>query len=139
MAVSAADGLILARLALRANAALDAAVDGRVFGPHLIEADAGSLERPCVIVDLLSGGAEYHSGSEALTAYIYAYDDRSQGNAMEIYDLIYAALQGTRLIDSESNVTAAGYAQEVSRPITGYNDQVRAHFARGVWTLRLAG
>lgn len=121
------------------GATLPASIGGRVLAPALLDADAGTLERPCVVVDVMGGGANYGEGVQRLPAHLYAYSDASQGEASAIYDALYQELNGTRLRDPDGVLGMAGYAYETDRPHTGHNDAMKSFYTRGTWMIHVAG
>ena len=146
--VSFNDILELMRLVVQSSTETHAALDGktlneyiegRVVGPHLLDADSGSFKRPCIVLDLFSGSEEYSFALQASTVYVYAYDDQSMAQATDMYEAFNKVMQGTRLFDPSGNNPFAGYGHETSRPISGPNERLKTWFARGVWIVRLAG
>ena len=97
------------------------------------------LTYPRVILDFDSGSGRYQGGLQQWIVDIYAYSDESQDQADALYDVLYPALQAARLWDPSGAISAAGYAREVERPESGYNNQTRSWFARGSWLLMAAG
>lgn len=118
---------------------LNAALVGRVMGPNLNDADAVNIPRPCVILDPAGGATEYGRGRASFLLYLYAYSDESLGAAIRLYDAVFTSLHGSRLYDPDGAIPTAGTARELVRPFSGYNDKAKAHFARGNWTITLAG
>lgn len=120
---------------------LTAEIAGRVFGPSLVDADAQTVERPCLIIDPVSGSAEYGAGGSVAEVQfnLYAYSDVGAGHAMALYDAAFAVLNGARLYDSSGVISAAGVARETLRPAHGHNDTMKSWFARGTWMLQAAG
>lgn len=119
---------------------LDAYLGGRVVPAAYLDADAATLERPCLVVDAARGGSADYTGSvQTSTVDIYGYSDDSSGVASEIYDAAFAILQGTRLADPDGNVTLSGYLRENQRPRCGRNEAMKSFFAFGTWTAYTAG
>lgn len=130
------DVIALIRLLLQGASAVNDVIQGRVQGPNLIDSDAQSVELPVVVVDPFSGVGQYQpAGPHALTVYVYAYHEGSLGSALSLYDDVFDALQAKRLFDPDGKIPIAGTSRETSRPITGFNDKIKAHFARGVWAV----
>lgn len=118
---------------------LAAHVGGRVFAPALVDADAATVERPCIVVDCMGGGANYGGAVQQSTVYLYAYSDAGQGQASAIYDALYSIMQAARLYDPAGAITLAGYAREEQRPICGHNSAMKSFYSRGMWALHTAG
>lgn len=97
------------------------------------------LSYPLVILDMASGVAGYQGGLQRWVMEAYAYSDESQAQADKLYDKLYLGLQAERLWDPSGAISTAGYAREVERPESGYNEQTRSWFCRGGWVVMVAG
>lgn len=131
------DLLALLRNHLLADDTVTDLVGDAVRTAHVVNPDA-TLEYPLVILEVTSGSSGYQGGIRRVNVDVYAYSDESQDAADTVYDAVYLALQAARLWDSTSTISAAGFAQEASRPVEGYNEVTRSWYARGTWTIRLA-
>lgn len=131
-------GASTARAALSGQS-LAAAVAGRVYATAPLDADAATLPRPCVVVDLLGGDGDDTGTVQNLTLHLYAYSDAGQGQATALYEALRAELEGARLVDPAGAITAAGYARESARPDIGHNDVMKSYYARGTWEAHVAG
>lgn len=126
----------LVRHVLINTAAVQALVKARVRTSHVLDPQtAQGLEYPLVILDL-SGGESLGGGVvQNVNLRVWTYARESTDVALKIYDAVYGALHMQRLsIAAES---AKGTARELSRPMTGWNDKVLAHYATGIWRINL--
>lgn len=131
--------LALIRDTLLANAAF-AALDCAVRIANVNDPDVGTAEYPVVIIDVTAGNARYHGSLRDMTIDIYGYSNLGSDEAARVYDVVFAALQATRLVARDRTVIgAAGYAREVDRPEPGYNEQTRSWYMRGTWVVMTAG
>ena len=112
-------------------------VDGRVHTGHFFAFDTQTVEMPCVILELDGGTANYASASQQAGLYVYAYSRHNTAEALKVYQAVYEALNGSEL--RHSSLSLSGTAVETFRPTSGYNDQVRAYFYRGTYTVFTAG
>ena len=130
---SLADAKFLVRDVLLADATVASIVGARVYGAHLQDPDARSVEYPLVVLDLRAGTASTSSVSRA-TLDVWAYSRDSAGDALVLYDACQRALQ--QELVRRDGVGVAGYIVEQTRPNEGWNDNVRAYFAQGDFVLR---
>lgn len=141
---SQADIKQLVRLQLLATAALTARVGVSVLTAHPRTVDPNEIPMPCVIVDITGGKGQYSGGSQSAMVDLYIYTRDSDTDADALYKIAYDALNMVHLVNRTTSngvpvVTAAGYIYEVDRPVTGYNDQAQAWYARGKWRAQVAG
>lgn len=114
-------------------------VGGRVIPADLVDADASTIDLPVIVLDLIDGGsAEFHGGIQRLVLHVYAYS-KVKGDAYALYDAFWNILQAERLFDPSGAITLAGMMRETERPTPGYNEVVKASFARGTWVAMLGG
>lgn len=131
--------LALVRDTLLGNATF-AALNAQVRIANVNDPDVGTVDYPVVILDVTAGNARYHGSLRDLTLDLYAYSNLGPDEASRVYDVVFAALQATRLVARDRTVIgAAGYAREVDRPEPGYNDQTRSWYMRGTWVVMTAG
>jgi hypothetical protein len=104
---------------------------------HSMDADAGTVPMPSVILNADIGYSMYNGVVQMQDIEIYAYSKISTGEALRVYDAVYIVLQSSRLI--LDNVDARGWMRETTRPLTGYNDRIKAWYARGRWVASSAG
>lgn len=123
--------------ALAGNSGVTAEVAGRVYGAHLEDPDAGTVDYPLVIVESQGGSLDYQGVVQFSDLHVYAYDRRSSGAALALYDLCRVALQAQLL--SASSPSARVVTREVARPVQGWNEQARAWYARGTWRAGTVG
>jgi len=119
-----------------ADSAVAAIADDRVHGSHLQNPDAGGAVYPLVVIDLTGGSVEGTSGYQAATVEVWAYSRQSAGHVLQLYDACFAALHCQTL--RRDGIKVAGYAVEVARPTEGWNENVRAFYATGIFTVRLS-
>lgn len=117
---------------------------GAVFTDHPRNPDSASVPMPCLIIDMRGGAGGYQGAIQSLQFHLYAYSRTSQDEADAVYHAAYSALQAERLYDGTTSGgsrvnTAAGVARETGRPDSGYNEEVGAWFARGLWVAMAAG
>ena len=125
------------RNTLLSNTDLTDKVGGRIFGAHMNDADASTVDYPMVIIDF-RGGARHSAGLLQTTIFeIWTYSRKSQGDALEIYDLACNALNMEPF--EKGNLQIAGYAREITRPVEGYNEKARAYYAIGRFSGKSAG
>ncbi len=131
---SSNDLKFLVRSTLMADSAVAALVADRVHGAHLQAPDLGTVDFPLVVIEFLGGQVTAASGYQTVQMDLYAYSRTSAGTALELYDATHAALHQQLL--RRDGVACAGYSMEVARPEEGWNEGVRAYYARGAYTLR---
>lgn len=126
----------LVRAYLLEDAALRARVDGKVLSAHVESAEAQTMlqAKPLIVVELLSGFSRYFAALQDVTMEVYAYSKASQDEANDVYDAVYTRLQHECLM--VANIDMQGVAREIERPLEGWNDDIRAWYARGRWTLK---
>lgn len=136
----------LVRKVLIETSAVTAKVSGNILTAHPRTAEGSSIPMPCVIVDFRQGGAGGYEGGHQVTPLdIYVYSRLSDGEADEVYHLVYTALQAARLYDGTllaggaRAISAAGYIRETTRPDMGFNQGVQGWYARGQWMAYTAG
>jgi len=127
---------LLVRTTLLSSSTVTDLVSSRVWGAHIQEPDAKTVDYPMVIIDFTSGRIGHYGEYELITMDLYAYSRKSAGNSLEIYQACFAALQNGTL--RKDGVPVAGYSVETVRPVEGWNESVRAYFAQGEWAVRLA-
>lgn len=134
MPVASAEQLkLLVRSTLLDDSGVTAMVGGRIYGAHLQDPDARTVEYPLVVLDFKSGIARTPT-YQNVTMDLWAYTRDSSGEALRLYDLCQAALQQELL--RRDGISVAGYALELSRPSEGWNENVRAYYAQGEFSLR---
>ena len=128
MTISTQDLLIAVRRKLIASSEVTALVKDRVHTTHFYDFDNGTIELPAIIIEQVGGSSNYGAGNQSSTFYLYAYSKESSAQSVAVYDAIFSALHAERI---EGDVVK-GMAQEVSRPISGYNSVARSYFSRVV-------
>lgn len=131
MPVSRGETKQIIRATLLTSSDLVALVGRRVFGTHLLDPDAGTVEHPLVVFEFLSGSSRYNRVVFDQTFDLYAYSKESSDEAATVYDAAYAVLQAECL--SVNNVVTRGIAREIQAPFDGYNDRTQSWFLRGRW------
>ena len=117
---------------------LNETVGGRVFVAATIDADASSMEMPCLIIDPVGGGeANFSLQLDTARVHVYAYDDSAPGESVAIYEAFASVCQAARLADD--NVGPKGTGYETERPVSGHNSVMKSWFTRGTWSFTLAG
>lgn len=131
------DSKALIRAWLLADAALSAAVDGKVYGAHLSSSDAQTVlrDKPIVVFEFQPGFSSYSREYELPVLDVYAYSKASAERAAQTYDLVYARLQAECI--QVTGIGPCGSARERERPTTGRNEDVAAWYVRGKWALTL--
>ena len=125
---------LLVRNTLLADSTVSGLVGNRIHGAHLQDPDAKTVDYPLVVIDFVSGRSGYPGAYQSVTMDVWAYSRKSAGNALEIYDACFVALQAATL--RQEGINVAGYCQETLRPSEGWNSVVRGYFAQGEFTLR---
>lgn len=124
---------LLVRTLLLEDSGVAAVVGGRVYGAHLQDPDARTVEYPMVILDFRSGVART-SSYQSVSMDLWAYHRASSGEALRLYDLCQKVLQQELL--RRDGISVAGYAMELNRPAEGWNPSTRAYYSQGEFTLR---
>ena len=124
---------MLVRMTLLADSAITDMVGSRIYGAHLQDPDARTVDYPIVVLDFRAGVARTPT-YQNVTLDLWAYHRQSSGEALRLYDLCQAALQQELL--RKDGISVAGYAMEVIRPSEGWNENVRAYYAQGEFALR---
>lgn len=110
-------------------------VEGRIVGTHeqVKPGDEGSsVKMPRIIVEAISGNARWHGGVQTVTVAVYTYSRNGYSDAAQMYELVRAKLQHTRL--NRAGFSPRGIIRETERPHDGYNQQVDGYFIRGLFT-----
>ena len=135
MTISSQDLLIAVRRKLIASSTITALVQDRIHTTHFYDFDNGTIELPAIIIEQVGGEANYGAGNQSSTLYLYAYSKESSAQSGAVYDAVFSALHAERI----EGDTIKGFAQEVSRPISGYNSVSRSYFSRGSFLFLVAG
>lgn len=112
-------------------------VGANIYTAHIYDADDGTSPMPCIIVTLETGFSMSNRAVQFQDYEVYAYSKISQGEAMGLYDKIYSTLQSGRL--AVDGISAKGLMTERTRPISGYNDRLKAWWVRAGWHVAAAG
>ena len=112
-------------------------VGDTIYTAHIYDADDGTVPMPSIIVSLESGSSMYNRAVQFQNYEVYAYSKISQAQATSVYDAAYSALQSTRL--NLDGISTKGRITESSRPVSGYNDRLKAWWVRGGWFVQAAG
>lgn len=119
---------------LLAAAAVSALVSDRVFGAHVEDPDAQTVDYPLVILDDEGGGDLRRFGRlQELVLKVWAYSRVSGDEAHAIYDACAQVLHVERL--TLAGVDHVVVCQERGRPRGGWNESTRAHYVVGRWRL----
>lgn len=120
---------------LLADPTVSGLVSSRVYGVHLQSADAATVltDGPLVVFEMLAGFAAWHGSVMRQTVEIYAYSKRSSDEATQVYDAAFNAIQHSRV--SVDGVVMRALSREVQRPLDGWNNDLRAWFVRGRWSM----
>ena len=102
---------IVRAILLESSTLTDLTAD-RIFADHVLDADAGTLGMPSVIIAVSSGVSMSNRAVQFSDLEIYAYSSVSSAEAVTIYDLVYGLLQSERLI--LNNVSTRGIVRETS-------------------------
>ena len=127
----------LIRRALLQNTSIVNAVEDRVHLDHFYSYEAQNTVMPAIIIDPRGGRAASGKSHQRLQIDIYVYDKQSAGRTEKIYDILYEALNCVRLYHSDT--AQAGYCKELFRPLSGYNNEIKAYFRRGTFVYYGAG
>ena len=137
MGNSSLDIVQIIRKLLVEDSAVSGMVGSNVYTAHIYDADEGTTPMPSIIVTLESGFSMSNRAVQFQDYEIYCYSKISQGEAMSIYDKVYDVLQSSRV--AVSGISAKGLATERIRPISGYNDRIKAWWVRAGWHVATAG
>ena len=127
----------LIRRCLLQNQNIVSHVSDRVYLDHFYSYEAQNTVMPAIIIDPRGGRAGYAKSHQRLQIDVYIYDKQSSGRVEKIYDAIYEALHCTRLFHSDT--TQAGYCKELFRPLSGFNNEIKAYFRRATFIYYGAG
>lgn len=117
------------RESLVSNAAVTAIVGDRVRGSHAVDPDATDPTYP-ILVLANAGGAAIRGGVVAdLTFALTAYSRTSSDEALAAYQAAVAVLGTERL--TRTGISATLVVHERTRPVLGWDEPHRAHFAVG--------
>jgi len=137
MGNSVQDLLQIIRSQLLEDSVVSGIVGDNILMHHSMDADAGSVPMPVIVMNADIGDSMYNRVVQMQDIEIYAYSKISTGEALRTYEATYDVLQSARLI--LDNVSARGWMRETTRPLTGYNDRIKAWYARGRWLAAAAG
>lgn len=112
-------------------------VGANIFTSHFMDYDTANVNMPCVIIEATGGESNYGKATQRLNVDIYAYSKLGNSQAESLYDLVYEALQGANLGNSETS--QGGYIYERYRPFGAMNEFVKAWFRRGTYVVHTAG
>jgi hypothetical protein len=126
----------LIRQMLLNNAALRAAVSGKVYPTHLQSSETATVltNTPIIIVETIGGFARYFSRLQDVVFDLWVYSKNSSDECATVYDLAFPILQQTRM--KVDNIDMIGLCRELDRPEGGWNEQVHAWYLKGRWTLK---
>lgn len=137
MSVSHSVPMQLIRRCLLQNSTIVENVVDRVHLDHFYDYEAQNTVMPAIIIDPRGGRANSGMSYQRLQIDVYVYDKTSSGRVEKIYDAVYQALNCTRLYHSDT--TQAGYCKELFRPLSGFNNEIKAYFRRGTFIYYGAG
>tara|TARA_Y100000593_G_C4309554_1_gene337651 strand:+ start:214 stop:630 length:417 start_codon:yes stop_codon:yes gene_type:complete len=135
--ISVENSLLLIRNHLLSNSSITNIVSDRVLTDHFYDFDNTTVQMPLIILDIEGGSANYGMEAQAMKMDVYCYSKTSSSQTVSLYDALYLALHAQRL--SNDGIPTKGYAYETERPDTGYNNQIRAWYSMGKYTVNLAG
>lgn len=131
------DTLQLVRRILIDKVSLQNYVSGRIYTTHFIDYDSKTTPMPLVVLEFAGGTANYGMNAQRVSLRVYSYSDKSSSEAAAIYNLVYDTLNGGVL--KHSGIELSGYGYEVSRPHSGFNDQVKGWYYAGTFIINSAG
>lgn len=137
--MAAAPGTVarqLVRSVLLADAPLRALVNGKVFTTHVSNTEAATIlqESPLVVIDVRGGFTRFFGQLEDTSFELWTYSKASSDEAQDVYDKAFSLLQMVQL--QATDVDLVGTAREIARAEDGFNDELRAWYARGRWTMK---
>lgn len=119
---------------LLGQAEIQARVADRIYAHHATDEDLSTLVYPLIVVEINSGTTAYNRVWQFTNIDVYVWSKASAGEAAEIFDLIYDALQAQCV--SNDTLGTAFLAEEVDRPIEGFSSSTRSWFIRGTFTMK---
>ena len=135
--ISVENTLLLVRSHLISQSSVTDIVSDRILTDHFYDFDNSTVQMPLIILDIQGGESNYGMENQQLELDIYCYSKTSSSETVSLYDTLYSSLHAQRL--SISGINPKGYAYEVKRPDTGYNDKIRAWYSIGKYKLNIAG
>jgi hypothetical protein len=108
-----------------------------IYGAYPRDAEIATMSFPAIAYQEMGGSARYNGRLQNIEFYIYAFSRISGGQARDLYDLAFQALQAQRLI--LPNVQQVGLSRELRRGESGFEERFQAWSTRGYWTATLAG
>ena len=128
--------------ALSENAAVMEILGGvpRIFTDHGKESEEATRVMPTLIIEHTGGPRQRSAPIARRGFYLYAYANRSQADALRLYEAAASVLQteGKRAppepVTGDPVFDLRGYFVEVDGPRSDYNTQVTAWYVRGTWT-----
>ena len=131
------DTLQLIRRILISKVALQNYVAGRIYTTHFIDYDSKTTPMPLVVLEFAGGTSNYGMNAQRISLRVFSYSDKSSSEAAAIYNLVYDTLNGGVL--KHSSIELSGYGYEISRPHSGFNDQVKGWYYVGTFIINSAG
>jgi len=120
----------LIRYRLLSQSAVTDLVSGRIYGAHFQDPDAQTPTYPLIIIEWVGAGElQYSRAFQKMRMDIWCYDKTSSAAALNLYGQVQDALQQQRL--AVTGITQKGVIRESQRPTEGFNNAVRAYYARG--------
>ena len=124
------------RMLLLSDDDLNAAVGGRVYSAHIMDADDRTVKYPNLIFEFISGNARWTGAVQSQVFELYAYSKESADQCGILYDQAMEKMHHERMVllnTAGTEVEQAGVAFEVQRPVEGYNREIHAWWMRGRW------
>lgn len=120
----------LVRTQLLGASAVTDLVSGRIYGAHFLDPDGQTPTYPLIILELIGAGElHYARAFQTLRMDVWCYDRVSAASALHLYGQAQDALQQQRV--AVTGITQKLVIREAVRPIEGFNEAVRAYYARG--------
>lgn len=134
MAAEAENIKQLVRSKLLDASAVTDLVSGRIYGAHFLDPDDQTPTYPLIILEWIGAGQlQYSKAFQTMIIDIWCYDRTSSSSALHVYGQVQDALHQVRL--STTGIAEKGVIRESVRPIEGFNEQVRAFYARGEYSI----
>lgn len=135
----ASDLLALIRFLLLEADDVTGSVSDRIGGPFAPRSGEELRETlfPRIVVDIIGGSLLSSGAIYSPIVHVYVYSRSSAGDAVRILDSVSKALRQARLY--RQGIGTRGVIAQSESGLTGFNKDLRAHFARATFRANMTG